>query len=425
MNVHAGFDRTVADWLDGQAGHGMPDYLDEVLSTTTRSRQRPWWSSLERWLPMQTTLRLAPVPRIAWLLIVVALVAALGVAALAIGSRYRQPAPPFGLARNGPILYGGTDLDIHSLDPATGATAVLITGAESDHRPLLSPDGSRLLFVRDSTTREQGFGFFMPMIMVANADGTDVGPLTGPLTNLAGHVGNVVWSHDGTKVAVISDIDAKPAIQVFRVDGSVPPVVIDTNLLTGIDYLAFRAGDRELTFRGGTPDGNGLFAVGSDGNGYRTIVQKTEGDGASLSPDGTKIAYQTWDGTLGVIHVVDVDTGVDAVPVFDPPSTATSFDGEPTWSPDGTRFLFVRYVVGDHNNLMVAPSAGGRRIEVGPAMPNASKGVFAAFSPDGSKVLASYDADGATWLFDPTGSTTGTKLSSSIAQAATWQRLAP
>ena len=32
MNVHDGFDRTVADWLDQQAGHGMPGYLDEIVT---------------------------------------------------------------------------------------------------------------------------------------------------------------------------------------------------------------------------------------------------------------------------------------------------------------------------------------------------------------------------------------------------------
>ncbi|HEV7603622.1 MAG TPA: hypothetical protein VGO15_01575 [Candidatus Limnocylindrales bacterium] len=425
MTLNDGFDRTVSGWLDEQAGRGRPDYLDEALARTVQTRQRPWWASLERWLPMQATLRLAPVPRVAWLLVVVALVAALGVAALAIGSRHRQPAPPFGPARNGAILYGGTDKDIHTFDPVAGTTATLITGVAGDRRPLLSPDGTRLLFLRDSAGRDQGFGPIQPMIMVANDDGSDVRPLTGPLLHFAANVGTIAWSHDGTMVAVISDIDSKPAIQVFRVDGSSPPVVLDTNPLTDLAYMAFRPSGREITFRASSADRGGLFAVGSHGGGYRVIVPATEGDGASLSPDGTKIAYQTWDGTLGVIHVVDVDTGVDSVPAFDPPSTAASADDTPSWSPDGTRFLFVRYIVGEHNNLMVAPSTGGRRIEVGPAMPNDSMRVDAEFSPDGSKVLASYVADGSNWLLDPTGSTAGTRLPSSMAEVASWQRLAP
>ena len=43
---------------------------------------------------MQTTLRLSPVPRVAWILVILALVIALGVAAvLVVGSR-RHPVPP-------------------------------------------------------------------------------------------------------------------------------------------------------------------------------------------------------------------------------------------------------------------------------------------------------------------------------------------
>ena len=51
--------------------------------------------------------------------------------------------------------------------------------------------------------------------------------------------------------------------------------------------------------------------------------------------------------------------------------------------------------------------------------------VWANFSPDGSKVLVHYDADGSTWLLDPTGMTTGTQLPSSVLDATSWQRLAP
>ena len=147
------FAPTVSAWLHEDARHHAPDDLDAVLRRTRTERQRPAWSSLERWLPVQTTLRFSPVPRVAWILVVLALVIALGMAAaLTIGSRRHPLPPPFGPARNGLIVYGGSDHGIHALDLATGTTTSLTTGTEGDRRPVLSPDGTKVLFLRDTTT---------------------------------------------------------------------------------------------------------------------------------------------------------------------------------------------------------------------------------------------------------------------------------
>ena len=97
MTLNDGFERTVSDWLDEQAGRGAPDYLDETLARTTRTRQRPAWSSLERWLPvdMTTNLRLAARPTLGRALLlgaVLALVIALGAAV----RRHRLATPDAG-----------------------------------------------------------------------------------------------------------------------------------------------------------------------------------------------------------------------------------------------------------------------------------------------------------------------------------------
>ena len=187
------------------------------------------------------------------------------------------------------------------------------------------------------------------------------------LENGAGLSRNVAWSGDGSKVAVSSGPAADPVLQVFTVDGSVAPVTIDVHGRTA-EYLAFRPGDRELIFRGmNATDPAGMFAVGADGRGFRTIIAPAEGDSVSLSPDGTKIAYQTWDGTLGILHIVDVDTGIDSVPAFDPPARAGLADDKATWSPDGTRLVFVTYT-GGTSQLSVAPANGGPRVQIGPRM---------------------------------------------------------
>ena len=57
MNPSDAFDRHVSDWLHADAEHRVPEHLDAVLRRTRTERQRPAWSSLERWLPMDTLSR--------------------------------------------------------------------------------------------------------------------------------------------------------------------------------------------------------------------------------------------------------------------------------------------------------------------------------------------------------------------------------
>jgi WD40 repeat protein len=418
MTLNDGFDRTVSMWLDEQAGRGAPDYLDETLARTARTRQRPAWSSLERWLPVQTTLRFAPVPRFAWLLVAIGLLAALGAAVLLAGSRTRELPPPFGPARNGAILYGATDNDIYRLDPVSGAATALIAGSTSDSVPRLSPDGTQFLFLREATPNA-ATGGTTATIMVAAADGTSVRPLSGKLDSIQ----DVAWSHDGTRVAVSADIDGTPTLQVFTVGGQSQPLVIDTGGMATI-YLAFRPGDREVTFLGAKGDINGLYEVGVDGRGLRTIVPRDASDHGILSPDGTKIAYQLWDGITGTVHVADVASGRDTIPAFDPPSGGGVVDDVAGWSPDGSRLMIVRYHGSTSFHLAVAPSSGGRVIEIGPGR-TVRVTDYAQFSPDGTSVLAYYAIDKSTWLLDPTGATPDRQLSATIAERAAWERLAP
>ena len=75
--------------------------------------------------------------------------------------------------------------------------------------------------------------------------------------------------------------------------------------------------------------------------------------------------------------------------------------------------------------MSVAAATGGPRVQIGPTMAMCACQVWSNFSPDGSKVLVHYDADGSTWLLDPTGKTEGTQLLSPVTDAASWQRLAP
>ena len=157
----------LAQWLETTGITPRPDYVDDLLAQTARSRQRSAWRFPERWLPMDLTAR-APtitgrqVPlRLIGLVALVVLALAVG-AALFVGSQRRLPAP-FGPAANGVIVYAAptdpswvdtTDFqrpmgDIFTFDPSTGASSVLVGGPTVDGYPVVSLDGTRVAFVRE------------------------------------------------------------------------------------------------------------------------------------------------------------------------------------------------------------------------------------------------------------------------------------
>ena len=128
----------LTQWLETTGITPRPDYVDDLLTQTARSRQRSAWRFPERWLPMDLTAR-APtitgrqVPlRLIGLVALVVLALVVG-ATLLVASQRRLPAP-FGPAANGLIVYAApTDPswvdtpdfqrpqgDIFTVDPSTG-----------------------------------------------------------------------------------------------------------------------------------------------------------------------------------------------------------------------------------------------------------------------------------------------------------------
>ena len=99
MTVNHEFDRQLADWLHESSAHRVPDHVIDVLLVTRATRQRPWWSSLGRWLPMQVSVRTRPFvpPNLTRLLILAILIVALaGLALWFAGTRQPRLPAPFG-----------------------------------------------------------------------------------------------------------------------------------------------------------------------------------------------------------------------------------------------------------------------------------------------------------------------------------------
>ena len=393
MNSNDDFGRSVSAWLHDDAEHHVPDHLAAVLRRTGTERQRPAWSSLERWLPVQLTARFAPAPRLAWMLVVLALVLALAATALLVGSRTPPLPPPFGM--NGrTVIYGATGGDLVALDTATNQSRPVITGSAFDSDPVVSPDGTMVAFIRrepDAPTTS---------LMVAGVDGSGVRELT---STVAGIV-RMAWSPDGSRLAMVGDVNTVVGLWTVGLDHQLTLLVRSQvgEPIGLIEEPQWRPNGRELLFLAGPQDTVaqiGLYLVGADGTGLRTIVgPAAQGPGRpAVSPDGTRVAYSPRTSDHPRLHIVNVDTGDDSIIDFD----GIPADVGPQWSADGTRLLFERIHSSRMYRLAVGPVTGGHVVEIGPARPDGSGGAQARFASDGTKVLAFYNSDRSSWILDP------------------------
>jgi Tol biopolymer transport system component len=427
------FDRIegrLPDLLSELAAARVPDYFDDMLRQTVRTRQRPAWSSLERWLPVDITAQSARLRVPGWrplAFVALVLLAIAAVALFAAGSQRRLP-QPFGPARNGAILYSTTAGDIHSIDPASGVAHPIMTGSAVDNGPLLSRDGTRFLFVRTGNGSTNA-------LFVANVDGSGARQLFEGQFGMSTLIDGLPhpapapfsWSPDGRHVAITSTIDEIGKLTLVATDGSGANTL---DLGMSASDVTWRP-NGQLVFLGTDARGPamtyGLYVVNPDGTGMKPILPPNAlaygWQSPAISPDGSRVAFARWGDPLGDgIHIATIDSGLDRVLDFE--GQIESDEYLPQFSPDGTKLMFARFLDHEYQLAVVPVGGGGRPIEMGPRFSEATDGPFLNFSPDGTVILATYPADSSTWLLDTEGGTSR-KVSWPEGQYFTWQRLAP
>jgi dipeptidyl aminopeptidase/acylaminoacyl peptidase len=434
MTTNDRFDRSLSAWLVADATFRVPDHLDEVLAVTARTRQRPAWSSLERWLPMDTTFRprLFTFPRAGRLVMVAALILlVLAIAFLAVGSSQRRLPEPFGLARNG-VATASSNGDIYALDPVTLERTPLIADQNFDFGGTFSRDGTRILFAR---SREPIVDAADPslIVAVADADGTDVRELTEPLKG----VDWSDWSPDSKRITFISrETDGARRINV---------VDVETGDLTSFDvdvpphFVTWRPPDgQEIMFRA-EGDRPALHAIRVADGMVRKIstrppAHEFDYQSMTVSPDGRTVSFSTWTSdefAYPSVQMLDIETGIERV-LPAPPGTGQR--GGATFSPDGATVAYVRIhreAGGAMAEVVVAPADGsslGRAL--GHRIPTTPDGgevpISILFAPDGTAVIVRYGTDLAAevhWL--PVDGSPGRIIDSGSFGFVDIQRLAP
>lgn len=421
MTAFDRIERQMPELMDELASAGIPDYFDDMLRQSAQARQRPTWSALERWLPMGVIARPLPIRPMPWRLIaLVALIGLLAAAALVyVGSQRRVP-PPFGPAANGSIIIGTADWDIVSVDPATGKTTALITGPTVDGGPYFSPDGLRFVFDRRTSAEST-----LRALWIANADGSNAHELVPPGPAEA----RFDWEPFNDRALLIT----KTADDQGRVSIVDPVDHTATELPFDLDVVSatWRPNHEQLVVSTDDPISrngavNRLFwVVNADGSGTpRPIpVSPYAIKYPTLSPDGTKLAYATWEPSPGPIRLVDIDNGGDR-PITTNESHTYLWQ-DPWFSPDGSKVIVDQFLQNTDPpvaQVAVIDVVGGSVTTIGPTTQGALPD--RGFSPDGTEILATYPTTSTTWMFDA-NSGQGHVVPFAAINGATWQRRAP
>jgi hypothetical protein len=432
MTVNERFERTLPDVLSDLYLGPTPDYRDDLLWQTARTRQRPAWSFPGRWLPMaDIASRSAFAPRLPWRTIAVALllIALLVAGAVAfIGSQQPKLPAPFGVAGNGLIAFEQAG-DIVTLDPASGATRLLVGGSEQDSSPVYSSDGTKIAFQQVPASGDRA-------LFVVNADGTNLVRVTpDPVDDLL----DWTFSPDGRALLVTAMVEGQARIFEVASDGSRPTRTLDVQLPTdpnAVEAPRYRPTDSSQVLvtewlPGASSRSLSLFDL--DAGIHRTLIDPSSTSdiyGAKWSPNGEWISYGKFDQVDGITSRARImaadgtgDRRVDAIP-------GTDFDRPGDWSNDSTRIIVDRGYAPDGSvvrTAVVPIDQTGRSVEIDCPTVGATDcgGLWSSWSPDDASLLGSIDADQPTarhLLADPT---TGrvTEMPWAASGEGSWQRV--
>jgi Tol biopolymer transport system component len=430
--MNESMDRVLADWLDEGPERGPREGLERTLAATRRVGQRPGWTLLERWIPMDMTLTRTrsqrPLLSIAALAL---LLVALFATALVIGQQRSLPAP---LSSNGAIVFE-QDGDLFIADQLGGTPRPLVVGPEEDSGPVFSPGGDRIAFVRGARASDD------IRIMTVGVDGMDVHELSSGLPSKHLSLG---WSPDGQTVLANGDGRSDRGAFEIGANGRIVHLIasdgsgarrLDAGANVDVGPGAWRPDGRHLAFLGIIDhETRAAFIADADGTNVRPLSTDAEPyDALAWSPDGARLAFLSREDGEGAVrvNVADIDadgviTGSRQLPLGDELRPAST----PTWSPDGRSIAVVLRGPSSEQVGIVAADGSGYQL-VGPTFPFGSASFV--WAPDGRFIVVAGDAnrqdsESGTYRWEPT--TWSVDVTSGDATEVTtavdsWQQLAP
>lgn len=393
-------------WFEADAPSRAPDGLvDAALVRTTRVRPLPVWRLPERWIPMQLAMRRSTVANAVPILVVLALLVALAVGLLLIGAGRPRPLPlPDGLAGNGRLVYVGAG-NLLSSDPSGGDVRTLVDSDRVVGEPVWSHDGTRFAYkayTNPASNRQAS-------IVVADADGTHQVTIATDVWDAS----TPSWSRDDRHVLLAYSTDGSDLserLYVAASDGSTPAARLphDPGFAVGASYspdgtlIAWETGTVE--------GGQSLWIAKPDGSDARQLTTGRYYDiggiergslGFIWKPDGTAILFAAGDDQALDLYVIGIEAGSQDSPVAASPLNEYGA----TYAPDGRSISYLAAPPYELATLTVANSDGS---DTHPAVDGSSQ-KFQLFtprwSPDARFVIATTgapdpDFQNEIWIID-------------------------
>jgi Tol biopolymer transport system component/DNA-binding winged helix-turn-helix (wHTH) protein len=236
---------------------------------------------------------------------------------------------------------------LFSLNLETLAVQRITTPAPSwdgDYSPVFSPDGKRIAFIRDVEASLRD-------VYILPADGGEPTRLTSDNRQVSG----LAWSSDGTSVIFSSDRRGKFALWRVAASGGAPErLPVGTE---GASYPAIAPKGDRLAYAQTSAQWSIMRVVLDTAGKAKTtrLLSSTEQDSAPrYSPDGTRIAFQSWrSGTQEIWVCASSGSGPVQLTSFNGPLT-----GSPSWSPDGQQIAFDSRPEGRSHIYVVSVDGG-------------------------------------------------------------------
>ena len=385
------FDRLLTAWFETDARVREPEALaDNALARAQRSRRLPAWLLPEWWIPMEHSMYLRAVPRLATMVLVIVLLAAALVAIAVVGSRPRLP-DPFGPAANGQVAYLSNG-QVYAANPDGSNPIQLTFGDGSASTPVWSRDGTKFAYRLTGPTSNPS-NMSDSDLVVVNADGTNRITIDRGAKDLSPSS----WSPDGRWLVYARMDDTYDQVFIAAADGSSPPVRIGNADAVNWSPIFSPNGTKIMYFVG--QEGDGIGVMNPDGSDWH-ILNTTPFesiDSATWHPDANRIVVAA--------SAAGEDTDLWILHVDGSPEQRLRVPGQaevgPSWSPIGDRLAYLTSGDGVSFLLHVADADGANER----LLPGIYSPINPSWSPDGTRIAVVNDLGSVVrlTLLDPDG----------------------